>query len=142
MVEAATAASKPAAAKPSSSKPSAACAAAVARHAHDQAPPFLRQPRGPDPVHRPQRPPGALAVREHDEREALGPASLSVGDDADGAHELLVAAPSSDPGRGVELAEGLERGLGRRDVETLVVVLSLFLWIGVSKKKRAEIKTS
>lgn len=132
MVEAAAAATKTSSSKPSSSKSSAA--AAVARHAHDQAPPLLRQPGGPDPVHRPERPPGTLALGEHDEREPFRPARLAVGDDAHRAHELSVSAPSADPGGGVELAEGLESGLGRRDVEALVLCESRGVWTeGVSE---------
>jgi len=115
---AAKAVSAEAAASPKPAARSAA-AAPVARHAHDKAPPLLRQPRGsPEPVHAPQRPLRPLRVGEDDEREALGPARLAVGHDADGL-DGVAAAAAADPGGGVERAEGFERGLRRGDVEAL-----------------------
>lgn len=106
----------------SSSEPTSASSARPAPvpcHPHDQAPPFLRQPGRPQPVHLPQGPLRRLPAEEHDEREALGPPGLAVGDDADRLDQLLGAAPSSDTRGRVERAEGLEGGVRGGDVEAL-----------------------
>ena len=119
-MKAATAKAAAKAVKPSTS----ASAAPVAGHSDNQSPPFLRQPRGPDPVQLPQAPLRALPVGENHEREAFWTPRLSVGDDSDRVdgprrfRSCAAAAVGSRRG-GVERAEGFERGVRRGDVEPL-----------------------